>query len=199
MKEAEVAFDEPDRVHAVTTLVDACKRLPHHTVDAFLDRLAEAAGTGRAGPSEWPDQWMTWDHARDLLASGMSVGGHTVDHPILARLDAEGQRAQIEGCRRRLREELGIPMRWFSYPNGDPGSYDAVTRAALADAGVELAFTFDGSRPALDALDPYAITRSTVSAATSRALFAGMVTVPEVFAPRRRAGPGAASPGPAAG
>ena len=199
MAEASVRLDEPDRVHAVTTLVDAGKRLPHDAVDAFLDALAEAAGTGRAGPSAWPDQWMTWDHARALLAAGMSVGGHTVDHPILARLDAAGQREQIEGCRRRLRDELGIPMRWFSYPNGDPGSYDEVTRAILADAGVELAFTFDGSRPRLGALDPYAITRATVSPATSRALFAGMVTAPQLFAPPRAAGPGRARPQPAAG
>jgi peptidoglycan/xylan/chitin deacetylase (PgdA/CDA1 family) len=199
MAGTSVDLDEPDRVGAVTMLVDACKRLPHDEVEAFLDGLAEAAGTGRAGPSAWPDQWMTWDHARALLAAGMSLGGHTVDHPILARLDPAGQRGQIEGCRQRLLDELDIPMRWFSYPNGDPGSYDVVTRATLADAGVELAFTFDGSRPRLRTLDPYAITRTTVSPATSRALFAGMVTAPQVFAPPRIAGPGGASPRPAMG
>ena len=48
------------------------------------------------------------------------------------------------GCRARLHAELGIPMRWFSYPNGDRGSFDARTRALLAEAGVELAFSFDG-------------------------------------------------------
>ena len=74
----------------------------------------------------------------------MTVGGHTVSHPILANLDAEAQRAEIMGCRARLHAELGIPMRWFSYPNGDRGSFDARTRALLAEAGVERAFSFDG-------------------------------------------------------
>jgi peptidoglycan/xylan/chitin deacetylase (PgdA/CDA1 family) len=197
LAQLDVRFDGPDRLGAITALSDCAKRLPGASVEAFLDRLGEAAGTGRAGPLAWPDQWMTWDHVRALLHAGMTVGGHTVDHPILARLDPDAQRAEIEGCRRRLGEELGIPMRWFSYPNGDAGSFDAATRAALADAGVELAFTFGGSHPHLRSLDPYAITRSTVSPATSDALFAGMVTAPPLFAPPRRAAP-VAPPRPAA-
>jgi peptidoglycan/xylan/chitin deacetylase (PgdA/CDA1 family) len=188
-----VRFDDPHRIGAVTTLIDTCKLMPGTEVEGWLERLGEATGTGRARPEVWPDQWMTWDHARAMLAAGMSIGGHTIDHPILARLDPEAQRAQIEGCRARLRDELGIPMRWFSYPNGDPGSYDATTRAALEDAGVELSFTFEGSRPSLEALDPYAVTRSTVTPMTSPALLAGMVTLPKLFLPPRPSAPQAPS------
>ena len=138
----------------------ARRRCPAADLDGFLDRVALATGTGRAPAAAADGQWMTWPMARELLAAGMTVGGHTVSHPILANLDADAQRAEITGCRARLHAELGIPMRWFSYPNGDRGSFDARTRALLAEAGVERAFSFDGGFVRRGApWDPYDVPR----------------------------------------
>jgi peptidoglycan/xylan/chitin deacetylase (PgdA/CDA1 family) len=112
----------------------------------------------------------------------MHVGGHTVGHPILARLDPDDQRAEIHGCATRLRAELGIPMRWFSYPNGDRGSFDAHTRALLEEAGVELAFSFDGGFLRRGApWDPYDVPRIAVGPRTAGDAFAATVTLPQVF------------------
>ena len=81
-------------------------------------------------------------------------------------------------------------MRWFSYPIGVPGSYDAThARRAGRRRASSCPFTFEGSRPSLDALDPYAITRSTVTPLTSPALLAGMVTLPKLFVPPRPSAP----------
>ena len=177
-----VAFDEPDRAAAVAALLDRAKALPGSELAGFLDRVARATGTGRAPETAADGQWMTWPMARDLLAAGMSVGGHTVTHPILANLDTDAQREEIMGCRARLRAELGVPMRWFSYPNGDRGSFDAHTRALLADAGVELAFSFDGGFLRRGApWDPYDVPRIAVGPRTAGDAFAATVTLPQVF------------------
>jgi peptidoglycan/xylan/chitin deacetylase (PgdA/CDA1 family) len=112
----------------------------------------------------------------------MTVGGHTVSHPILARLDEDAQRAEVFSCRARLEAELGIPMRWFSYPNGDRGSFDAHTRALLAEAGVERAFSFDGGFVRRRApWDPYDVPRMAVGPRTAGPAFAATVTLPQVF------------------
>jgi peptidoglycan/xylan/chitin deacetylase (PgdA/CDA1 family) len=125
---------------------------------------------------------MTWRMARQLLAAGMTVGGHTVSHPILARLDEDAQRAEVLVCRARLEAELGIPMRWFSYPNGDLSSFDARTRAIVREAGVELAFSFEGGFVRHGARwDPYALPRIAVGPRTAGAAFAATVTLPQVF------------------
>jgi peptidoglycan/xylan/chitin deacetylase (PgdA/CDA1 family) len=174
-------------------LVDRAKQLPGGTVERFLDDLGARTGTGRAPASAAAGTWMTWDEARTMAAAGMHVGGHTVNHPILARLDPAAQRAEILGCKARLEAELGGPMRWFSYPNGDPGSYDAHTRAALAEAGVELAFAFDGGFHGRGRFDPYAVPRIAAGPSTGHDRFAATVTLPQLFcAPRparRRARP----------
>jgi peptidoglycan/xylan/chitin deacetylase (PgdA/CDA1 family) len=182
---AAVRFDEPDRTAAVSALVDRAKALPGRALGPYLDRVAEATGSGRAPCMVADGQWMTWRMARELLAAGMHVGGHTVTHPILARLEPDLQRREILGCRERLQAELGIPMRWFSYPNGDRGSFDAHTRAALADAGVELAFSFDGGYRPAGAFDPYDVPRIAAGPGTGADLLAAAVTLPQVFTRRR--------------
>ena len=159
---------------------------PGQQREDFIDRLGAGTGAGRAPAAAAAEQWMTWRMARELLAAGMTVGGHTVSHPILARLDEDAQRAEVVACRARLEAELGIPMRWFSYPNGDGGSFDARTRAIVAEAGVELAFAFHaGFVRRSDAWDPYALPRIAVGPRTSGAAFAATVTLPQVFGSRR--------------
>jgi peptidoglycan/xylan/chitin deacetylase (PgdA/CDA1 family) len=166
----------------IPRLLDRGKALRGTEREGFLHRLGIDTGAGRAPALAADGQWMTWAMARELLATGMHVGGHTVNHPILARLDEGTQRAEILGCRARLEAELGIPMRWFSYPNGDRGSFDARTRSILAEAGVELAFGFDGGFVRRGAAwDPLAVPRIAVGPRTAGDAFAATVTLPHVF------------------
>jgi peptidoglycan/xylan/chitin deacetylase (PgdA/CDA1 family) len=73
---------------------------------------------------------------------GIEIGGHTVNHPILARADAGDQRREIAENLRSIREWTGKSVRTFAYPNGRPGlDYDADTRTILRDAGIDIAFT----------------------------------------------------------
>jgi len=56
-----------------------------------------------------------------LHDEGMEIGGHTVNHPILAMLDEEEARAEIVGGKRQLEEIIGAPVTLFAYPSGKPG------------------------------------------------------------------------------
>jgi peptidoglycan/xylan/chitin deacetylase (PgdA/CDA1 family) len=58
---------------------------------------------------------------RQLRAAGMQIGAHTVNHPILATLDAAGMRREIGDSKDYLEGVLGEPVRLFAYPNGKPG------------------------------------------------------------------------------
>ena len=171
-----------ERTAAIARLIAAGKTLPPAAIDGLLDRVGEAAGTGRCDPATWADRWMTWDMVRALRDGGMSVGGHTVDHPVLARLSVAEQRDEVAACARRLREELGQAMTLFSYPVGTPGTFDARTAAVLHDAGVRLAFAYDGGVASQSAWDPLEVPRASVWAAMSRADVRALVTAPRTFA-----------------
>ncbi len=125
---------------------------------------------------------MTWDHARELRAGGMTIGGHTVTHPLLARVPEERQREEIDGCAARLRERLQEPMRWFSHPVGSPDAFTARTRALLDERGVELAFSFYGGYAGGRALDRLDVPRIHVGPAMDVQRLRATLRLPQLFA-----------------
>jgi len=174
-------LDGDGRDDAIEALLDAYKALPGERTEDFLEWVGEESGSGRCDPREVRDDWLTWEMARELRDAGMEIGGHTVDHPVLARLSDEAQRDQISGCARRIEAELDRPMRMFSYPVGLPDSYGEIAKAALREEGVQLAFGYHGGFARSDrALDPLDVPR--VTGGMEPQIFRAALTLPRLFA-----------------
>jgi peptidoglycan/xylan/chitin deacetylase (PgdA/CDA1 family) len=174
-------LDPAHRAITTRTLIERYKSLPRESAAVFLDALADASGSGRHG-GDGRDPWMTWDDVRALRAAGMHIGGHTVTHPILARLAPDEQEAEIAGCKDRIETELGQPMRAFSYPDGGPDCFDQHTRRCLAEHGVDFAFSFYGGYRRFEAWDAYDIRRRCLGPTVSVQRIALMLTLPQIFA-----------------
>ena len=153
---AGVAFDDPDRAAAVATLLDRAKALPGAELGGLPDRVGVATGTGRAPALVRTAQWMTWRMARDLLAAGMTVGGHTVSHPILARLDPDAQRAEIRGCARAAARRARDPDALVQLPQRRPGlvrrAHARAARGGRGRARVQLRRRLPAARRAVGPL-----------------------------------------------
>jgi peptidoglycan/xylan/chitin deacetylase (PgdA/CDA1 family) len=174
----------PEEDATIAALVADYKALPAGKSERLLDFVAEATGAGRCDGASAAQLWMTWDMVREMRSSGMSFGGHTVSHPILARLSPERQGQEIAGCGARLERELGEPMRWFAYPVGARDTFTSDTRRLLRDAGVELAFSFYGGFARFAHWDPLDVPRIHVGAGHDPALMRATVTLPGLFARR---------------
>ena len=73
---------------------------------------------------------------------GVEIGGHTAEHPILARAGLEEQREQIVGNKTSIETWIGRPVRAFAYPNGQPGrDFTADTVKIVEEVGFDFAFT----------------------------------------------------------
>jgi peptidoglycan/xylan/chitin deacetylase (PgdA/CDA1 family) len=95
------------------------------------------------------------DELVELHRNGHEIGSHTVSHPLLSKLHAEGMRGEVALARGRLSEWLGGDVPGFCYPNGD---FDARVVAAVARAGHSYACTTrSGIHRAGD--DPFTIRR----------------------------------------
>jgi peptidoglycan/xylan/chitin deacetylase (PgdA/CDA1 family) len=177
----ELRLTPGNRRGAIRALDKAYKSLPGHQTEEFLDFCGSRAGTGRCDPALGAELWMTWAMAAEMRDAGMSIGGHTVNHPVLARLSHTEQQTEVAECRRRIEQELRTPMEVFAYPVGLPGTFDARTRACLEREGVRIAFSFGGGRPRRHTLDRLAVPRAGVTGASPEA-FRAMLAVPGVFA-----------------
>jgi peptidoglycan/xylan/chitin deacetylase (PgdA/CDA1 family) len=86
-----------------------------------VDRLAAARELlRRAGGVAPAHLMMTSEEVRGLHRAGMEIGGHTLTHPILARLPAEEAAREISAGKAALESLLGAPVPLFAYPNGKP-------------------------------------------------------------------------------
>lgn len=173
---------EGTRQSAIDALNAVYKALPATRTEDFLDFCADATGSGRCDPDAGSDLWMTWQMAADMRDAGMSIGGHTQSHPVLARLDRERQEKEIAECARRLDEQLGVTMRLFSYPVGFRDSFDTFTRECLRRHGVQAAFSLYGGYVRPGRVDPYDLPRASVGLGTGQREFASMLAMPWVFA-----------------
>jgi peptidoglycan/xylan/chitin deacetylase (PgdA/CDA1 family) len=179
---APILFDEPDREGAVRTLLRAYKAMPAESTDLYLDAIAAATRSGRCGKDAGSGLWMNWGMLREMRAAGMTVAGHTVTHPVLARISIKRQREEILGCGARLAEEMGEPMRYFSYPIGKPGSFDSVTQDCLRQAGVRYAFSYYGGFRRFGEWNNYDVRRVPVETYLTSEWFRSIVSLPQFLA-----------------
>jgi len=111
-------------VHAVATLEDKArtgyellkrlKHLPTSQRTEYVNHIASLAGN-------LPDDlMMSSSQVRAMHAQGMEIGGHTVNHPILANLSDDEVRKEIGEGKAKLEAIIEEKIRFFAYPNGKP-------------------------------------------------------------------------------
>lgn len=140
-----------ERVPVYGRWLKALKHLPLARRTELTDEIARRAGLPARG-----DLMMTVAQLRELHGQGMEIGGHTVSHPILCRLDGAAARDEIGAGREQLAAWLGTAPEVFAYPNGVPGAdYGPRDVALVRAAGFIGAVTtaWGAARPDTDAFE----------------------------------------------
>jgi len=118
---------------------------------ARRDFFGEAARWWGIGP-EWKKRFLddpllaqrfrllSATDVRQLAGQGMTIGAHTMTHPVLAEQSGELARAEIADCRSTLQKCSGQPVWAIAYPFGDPGSVGDREYQLAKSAGYECGF-----------------------------------------------------------
>lgn len=110
-----------ERRRVIDKVLPILKYHPPQEREPLLRRLESLCGS----PNLPADLMMTSSQLRALPRAGVSVGAHTVHHPILSTLPDAAALAEMDNSRRRLQELQNAPVTLFAYPNGRPGQdYD---------------------------------------------------------------------------
>jgi len=109
--------DMTSRIAALDMLVRQVKYLDPIQRERLSERLLATLG------NKAPQQLMMDDEqVCALTRAGMSVGGHTTQHLILARLDEATAWEEIRSNADALSSLTGQRLSSFAYPNGKPGT-----------------------------------------------------------------------------
>ena len=117
---------------------------------------------------------MNWDELRSLDQNLITVGSHTLSHPILTTLNAEEMELEVVESRRCLEQQLQRKVNFFCYPNGayDKRAYQLVQKTYCAAVTTESG-VIDGNQ----GLDLHRLPR--IPSAESAALTAWRLHRPE--------------------
>ncbi len=101
---------------AISALLPPLKILDPARRAAVAERICQLAEV--VPPN---DLMMTSSQVAALARDGFGIGGHTVNHPILARLSLTLRNKKFKTDASAWRRSLQSPVRLFAYPNGRPG------------------------------------------------------------------------------
>ncbi|MEP0522243.1 MAG: polysaccharide deacetylase family protein [Hyphomicrobiales bacterium] len=138
------------------------------------------------------DNFMNWQQLREIHKSELTnIGGHTVNHPMLARLRPEEIEAEIVNGAIRQQEMLGYYPKHFAYPYGNEAAADKLVFKVVQSLGFETAVTTRGGvlqgkgRESLVALPRLSLNGHFQDVRALRALMSGAPFVAKVGARER--------------
>jgi peptidoglycan/xylan/chitin deacetylase (PgdA/CDA1 family) len=126
---------DPNPRHvAYREIASLLRPLDGESREHLLVQMAAWAGLGWAGRPEY--RQLDVAGLQELVYPGLvSVGAHTMTHPVLSALSTEMQQMEISSSKRRLEEILGQSVISFSYPFGGAGDYTAETIRLVEESG----------------------------------------------------------------
>jgi peptidoglycan/xylan/chitin deacetylase (PgdA/CDA1 family) len=160
--------DNPTELHrAYREIQPILSRVPSDQRDRMLMDLREQTGGGgsqgaQGGVPADPVSdtlAMTHDELRALAEGGLiTIGAHTVTHPVLSTLTAEAAAYEIRQSKQDLQQILGGDVVSFAYPYGYWGAYTPQNVADVRAAGLADAYSNFGGvvRPRAN---PYELNR----------------------------------------
>lgn len=157
----ELDLQSPQTLHAsLKRTQNHVKTLPHDAALQFIDdvclRLDDQFVSHKSV--------LSWNELRTLQREGVTLGAHTVSHPLMTKLSRERVRIEITQSQQDLQREIGNTLPIFCYPSG--GHDDAVV-ALLREEGFQLAFTTLDGQNDLPRVDPLRLRRTNLTRRTS--------------------------------
>jgi peptidoglycan/xylan/chitin deacetylase (PgdA/CDA1 family) len=129
-------YDAPFAIYVATSFADRVGELWWLALEAVIAQN-ELIGLRIDGTDRWfearnvpekrvdmgafcRDLCMDWHELSELAADPLvTIGAHTVNHPILTKVDDKTVRAELENSRAVIEAALGVRPRHLAYPVGD--------------------------------------------------------------------------------
>jgi peptidoglycan/xylan/chitin deacetylase (PgdA/CDA1 family) len=171
----------------IESLIAYCKQMGRSGfITDFLDKLRLQCGV-EAIPKHVSDlELMTFAQVKELGSYGISVGGHTLSHCMLSRLDIRSQERELAESKSELEARLGQTVVSLAYPFGGEGQFGEETKEIARRVGYGLAFTMIPGINRTPGLDAMSISR--IMPASDLVSFSLSLGMPSVIIrkPRRR-------------
>lgn len=130
---------QAERLDSNAKIYDVLRGLPDSERQYMLGQILRYLGT--PSDAESGDRMLTWDQVRLMKLRGIDFGGHSVTHPFISRLSREQVDWEVCECKRRIEQELQLPVDHFAYPSGREEDFGKWNEQVIRSAGYRAAVT----------------------------------------------------------
>jgi peptidoglycan/xylan/chitin deacetylase (PgdA/CDA1 family) len=139
--EAGAESQSPQNFQALWwTTVRRASKLDAKTRASWMSLVRSHCAAAPALASERRWRLLTVVELRQLAESGMSIGAHTLTHPVLALSSDEEARREIQDSKIEIERVLGRPVWAFAYPFGNASTLGQREIRLAREAGFVCAF-----------------------------------------------------------
>jgi peptidoglycan/xylan/chitin deacetylase (PgdA/CDA1 family) len=142
------------------------------------DRIRDLRDRCRVGESVSSERrWrlLNVDELRQLAQAGMTIGAHTMSHPVLSQCSEDEARREMKESKAAIERVLEQPVWAFAYPFGNPTTMGEREVNLAWEAGFECAF-LNVAGGASERAQPFALSRTHVRADMNMAEFEAHIT-----------------------
>ncbi|MBN1543375.1 polysaccharide deacetylase family protein [candidate division KSB1 bacterium] len=132
-----------DRRQARSQLKRRLKRVPISLQQSLMQELVQKCRVNY-GWDTLPenDKPLSWHDVKEMAKNDLiTIGSHSVSHPILSRCSLTEQKRELAFSKQRIEQETQRECFAFAYPNGKLGDFNADTIELLIDTGYSAAVT----------------------------------------------------------
>lgn len=124
---------------------------------------------------------LNWEQIKEMMASGISFGSHTMSHPILSQLDEETLKSELVGSKRIIEEKLNQKIDTIAYPVGTESTFNDKVIDYTSQAKYKLAFSYMQGINLWPLKSVYSLKRLHIERYLNTSRFKCMVSLPSLF------------------
>jgi peptidoglycan/xylan/chitin deacetylase (PgdA/CDA1 family) len=155
--------------------VRRASQLDARTRADWMSRVRSHCSPTQAFRSERRWRLLSLPELRQLAEAGMSIGAHTLSHPVLSLCSEAEARREIHESKLDLEQALGRSVWAFAYPFGNPSTMGEREIRLAREAGFSCAF-LNVEHWGVEYFDPFAIARTHVTLDTTLPEFSAHVS-----------------------
>ncbi|TNC82694.1 MAG: hypothetical protein C9356_02115 [Oleiphilus sp.] len=188
-KTLDIAFvneGQPIQVNAasqgkiIAQILRHTKDIPYTERLAYVDKLFNSLAYAY---EEHPDsRFMSWEMVQEMSAWGVEFGSHTCKHAVLASVDYETQKYELEASKAEIERRLSKPCRNLAYPYGGPKSTNKETERVMSELSYDHACSYISGVNYPDTVNRFQLRRLHVDRTVDLNWFKAKVTRPSLFA-----------------
>lgn len=129
---------DKEKLDAIRSLHIMLKQLPNEKKKEIEDYIVG----DEISCKEYDREMLNWSEIIEMIDTGLiTIGAHTISHPILSKLPYRDAIYEIDGCKKNIESKIGVKVNHFAYPNGSKADFTDETINIIKMAGFKSSCT----------------------------------------------------------